>query len=100
MALRVINIITTKDRKMQAIYKNIMDPKLNPLMLLPIAQRFQVMLLLSTMWTVIFTVSIGAWFLYGALWIGHVLVLSGVLVTSTIFQSTPKRQALTYRDFP
>ena len=58
------------------------------------------MVLLSTMWTVIFTASIGAWFLYGALWIGHVLVLIGVLVTSTIFQSAPKRQALTYRDFP
>lgn len=77
-----------------------MDPKLNPLMHLPVAQRFQVMVMLSTMWTLIFTASIGMWSLYGILWAGHIMVLVGILVTATVFQRAPKRQRLTYRDYP
>lgn len=85
---------------MKRIYDSIMDPDTNPLMLLPVAQRFQIMVVLSTMWTAIFTASIGAWYLYGVLWAGHILVLIGVVITASIFKSAPKPQKLTYRDYP
>lgn len=85
---------------MRQIYENIMDSEKNPLMHLPVAQRFQVMVVLSTLWTAIFTASIGVWFLYGVLWAGHILVLIGLLVTAAIFQRAPKPQTLTYRDYP
>lgn len=85
---------------MLQIYETIMDSEKNPLMHLPVAQRLQLMVVLSTLWTAIFTASLGIWFLYGVLWAGHILVLFGIAVTATIFQNAPNPRTLTYRDFP
>lgn len=84
---------------MREFYDLVMDPKRNPLRHVPPAQRFQVMLLLSVMWTTIFTAAIGIWFLYGALLVGHALILTGIAVTAHVFSLSAKR-ARTYRDFP
>ncbi|MEP6343124.1 MAG: hypothetical protein ABJ275_07390 [Maricaulaceae bacterium] len=85
---------------MSQIYENIMDSEKNPLMQLAVTQRFQMMVLLSTLWTVIFTASISVWFLYGVLWIGYIFMAVGLLLTPIIFQYAPKSRTLTYRDFP
>ena len=78
-------------------YVAIMDSSRNPLRNLPPAQRFQVMIFLSVMWTTIFCAVGGLWFYYGELIIGHVLLALGILVTATIFRrasrAEPDRQA-------
>ena len=71
---------------MSGWYVAIMDSSRNPLRNLPPAQRFQVMVFLSVMWTTIFCAVGGLWFYYGELIIGHVLLALGVLVTATIFR--------------
>jgi hypothetical protein len=81
-----------------SIVKVVMDPENNPLRKLPSAQRFQIMVILSVMWTTIFCASAGAWFWYGELMIGHLLVALGIISTSFVFQSA--RPIATYRDFP
>ena len=63
------------------IYRAVMDSDRNPLNNLPRAQRFQIMVVLSSMWTTIFCTAAGAWFWYGELLFAHVLVALGVALT-------------------
>ena len=83
---------------MLTLYRGIMDSDTNPLRNLPPAQRFQVMVVLSVMWTTIFCVSAGAWLWYGELIVLHVLVALGCLVTGLTFHRA--RRTASYRDHP
>ena len=66
-------------------YNALMNDKYNPLRVLPPAQRFQAMLWLSIMWTVLFCLMMGLWTYFGELVIFHLLFALGFSVTSLIF---------------
>jgi hypothetical protein len=83
---------------MLELYRTVMDSDRNPLNTLPRAQRFQIMVVLSLMWTSIFCAGAGAWFWYGELLLAHILVALGVAFTGATFHSAAK-QAI-YRDYP
>jgi hypothetical protein len=83
---------------MLSLYQSIMDSERNPLRNLPPQQRFQIMVVLSLMWTTIFCTMAGLWFLYGELIALHVLFALGLAFTGTTFQSA--RKLATYRDHP
>ena len=68
-------------------YRAIMDPAVNPLTNLPASQRFQIMMYLGMMWTVIFCAGTGAWLWFGQLVVLHLLVALGPLVTGLTFRS-------------
>ncbi|MDC3347600.1 hypothetical protein OAW32_03350, partial [bacterium] len=58
---RKLCIIQTGNHKiMLQIYNNIMNSSKNPLSALPPAQRMQAMIILSVMWSTIFSLSTGA----------------------------------------
>ncbi|MBW0145227.1 hypothetical protein [Sphingomicrobium clamense] len=78
-------------------YNSVMSHRRNPLRGLDRTRRFQVMTLLSIMWTTIFSATFGAWFYFGELLIGHVLLLLGVIVTGVTFRVTEKKTG-TYRN--
>lgn len=78
-------------------YEAVMYHRRNPLRGLDRTRRFQVMTLLSIMWTTIFSATFGAWFYFGELMIGHVLLLLGVIVTGSTFRMT-ERKTGTYRE--
>lgn len=80
------------------LYRSIMDSNWNPLRQLPPAQRLQLMLFLSVMWTTIFCAVAGLWIWYEEFVIGHLLVCLGFLVTGDTFRKA--RRSVTYRDFP
>jgi hypothetical protein len=84
------------------IYELVMNSEKNPLRDLPPAFRFQVMTLLSVMWTTIFCATAGVWFLYGALMVGHVLAIIGLFITASTFAAarTGHLRPATYRDYP
>jgi hypothetical protein len=63
----------------------VMDPKVSPLRHLAAAQRFQIMCLLGTMWTLIFCLSLGLWAHYGFLLASHALMALGALITGLTF---------------
>jgi len=67
-------------------YSAVMDPSVSPLRNLPSSQRFQAMMALSMMWTLIFCAGTGAWLWYGELVVFHVLVALGVIVTGMTFR--------------
>ena len=83
----------------------VMNSELNPLRELAPARRFQVMTILSLMWTTIFCMGASAWFYYGELIVFHMLLAAGTLVTGATFETarnpTPApAQRATYRDHP
>lgn len=84
---------------MKTIYQGIMDPSRNPLWRLRPQRRFQIMTLLSTMWTTIFVSVAGLWFIWDELVLGHMLLAAGTLVTASTFRSV-KQEVKTYRDYP
>ena len=83
---------------MFGLYRSVMDSNVNPLRNLLPAQRFQVMTLLSIMWTTIFCAGAGAWAWYGELIVFHILIAFGFLVTGLTFYRAQSVE--TYRDHP
>ncbi len=73
---------------MRDLYKLVMDENRNPLRGLPKAQRFQIMMMLSTMWTTIFCLAFGLWAWWGSLIIAHMPLALGVFLTGWTFHST------------
>lgn len=80
---------------MRKSYELIMDENKNPLQGLPKAQRFQIMVFLSAMWTTVFCLAIGSYAYWGELVLGHVALGSGVLITALTFRTVRRR---THRD--
>ena len=80
---------------MRVSYQVLMDENKNPLQNLPKTQRFQIMVVLSCMWSTIFCVAIGSWFWWGELILGHVVVAIGIAFTSITFSVAGKN---THRD--
>ncbi len=68
------------------LYKLIFDADKNPFWKLPATVRFQVMIILSFMWSVIFSVGIGTWSYFGYSVLVHIPIVLGVVFTSWIFQ--------------
>ena len=79
-------------------YRTIMDSNRNPLRNLPPAQRFQIMVILSLMWTAIFCAGAGAWMWYGELVVLHVLLALGTLITGLTFRAAGRVKS--YSDHP
>ena len=75
---------------MRELYDTIMNESLNPLRALPKAQRFQLMMLLSTMWTTLFCLSFGLWAYWGSLMAIHLPLALGVMITGMTFNSASK----------
>ena len=72
---------------MKNAFAVVMDEERNPLRELPPAQKFQLMTLLSGMWVSLFCLTIGAWFLWDELFIGHVALAIGITLTALTFRS-------------
>jgi len=82
-------------------YAVVMDDNVNPLKNLPRTVRFQLMTVLSFMWSSIFTIWIGQAWILGPSMAGHMILLLGVLFTAEIFQRARRRTVSydeTFRD--
>jgi hypothetical protein len=75
---------------MLPLYRTVMDPNVNPLRATPPAQRFQMMVYLSVMWTAIFCAAAGAWFWYGQILAVHLLFAAGFLITGLTFHAADR----------
>ena len=68
------------------IYDLVMDAEKNPCMQLPKIVRFQLMIVMSYMWSAVFTIWVGTMY---SLWpsiVGHTALLVGVFFTADIFR--------------
>jgi hypothetical protein len=82
-------------------YRVIMDDNINALRTLPRTVRFQLMTVLSFMWSSIFTIWIGSTWLLGPTVAAHMLLLVGVVFTADQFRQVRRRTVSydeTFRD--
>ena len=78
-------------------YSLIMNPETNALFRLPKIVRFQLMTVLALMWSVIFSVWIGAVSMIGPSMAAHSILLLGVFFTADIFRRSNKGRTLDHR---
>lgn len=71
-------------------YRLLMDPEVNPLRRLPKAVRFQLMMVLSWMWSVIFCLWVWQIVFIGPTILGHSILLAGIFFTAEIFRRARK----------
>ena len=83
---------TIRSTNMSNWVRAVMGPKLNPLAKLQPAHRFQVMIALSVMWSLIFCGMAGITVWYPAYVAAHVaLLVIGTVVTTIVFRSASRR---------
>jgi len=69
----------------------VMDPAHNPLAALPPMPRYQMMVVLASMWSFIFCAMVGWWMLFPYWILGHIALLTlGTFVTNWTFNSVSK----------
>lgn len=81
------------------LYDLVMDPERNPLQALPKMVRFQFMVVLAYMWSVVFSIYVGAIVLVGPSIVVHTILLVGVFFTADIFRRA-RRRSLGYQAQP
>ena len=65
-----------------------MNTDYNGIASLPNMVKFQLMIILSFMWSIIFTFIIGSYLVFGPTMIAHILFLIGIYFTSDIFKKS------------
>lgn len=84
---------------MREWYDMVMNEEVNPLKNLHKPPRFQIMTLLSFMWTTLFCFAFGAWLWFEELVLAHMAVLLGITVTGIVFYRA-RRSAPRADDLP
>ena len=72
-------------------YNLIMNSDSNGLSSLPNIVKFQLMTLLSFMWSIIFTLMVGSYLVLGPTLLLHVLFLIGVYFTADVFKKVKSK---------
>jgi hypothetical protein len=80
-----------KTSMVKYLYNLVMDPERNPLQALPKMVRFQYMVILAYMWSVVFSIYLGAIAVLGPSIAAHTILLIGVFFTADIFRRARDR---------
>lgn len=79
-------------------YKLIMDDERNPFNGLPKVVRFRFMLILSYMWSAVFSIWIGSMFSLWPMIVGHTAVVVAIFFTADVFRLARGQQNRDYRN--
>jgi hypothetical protein len=84
--------------KIIASWRSVMDSEVNPLRTLPPSRRYQIMIALGLMWSVVFCAMIGILQYAPYYFIAHVfLVFCGAVITNGVFRAAEANK-LSHRD--
>jgi hypothetical protein len=72
--------------KIKDIYTAVFDDSSNDLRAMAKPVRFQLMVMLAWMWSVIFSLGIGSFYWFGTMVVAHMLAIFGVFVTTEVFR--------------
>ena len=70
----------------------IMDNRYNPLRIMDMASQHYFMQVLAWMWSMVFSMSFLSIFHFQIVWLAHVLFVSGLFVTVTVFRHAESRR--------
>lgn len=71
----------------------VMNEKRNPLRSFPLMTAHMMMQILAWMWSIVFALALGSYFVFGVSVIGHALVLAGVFGTLAVFRRAEQQRA-------
>ena len=71
-------------------YAVVMDDEQNVFASLPKVRRFQIMTVLSMMWSAVFTAYVGSYIIFGPTVIAHLVVLLAIFFTADVFRRAEK----------
>ncbi len=71
----------------------VMNEERNPLRHFPLMTAHMVMQVLAWMWSVIFSVAVGSYLMFGISVVGHVLIIAGVFATLAVFRHAERQRA-------
>ncbi len=77
------------------IWNTVMDSRFNPLKHMDLASSHYLMQVLAWMWSMIFSVSFFSIYIFGYVWLSHMLVIAGVFITLTVFNTSSTRRTQT-----
>ena len=80
------------------LYAFVMDHEKNPLSTLPKMVRFQWMMVLSFMWSAVFTIWLGSTIVLGPTVLGHAVLLVAIFFTADMFRRAKQYSAVSHRD--
>ena len=75
------------------LWLSLMDETKNSLRWLPLTTAHMLLQILAWMWSAIFSVAVGSYFVFGITAVGHSLIIAGLVITYLVF-----RQAETEND--
>ncbi len=77
---------------MTMTWNAVMDNRFNPLKYMDLAAKHYLMQVLAWMWSMIFSLSFLSIYVFGYVWLAHLLVIAGVFITISIFKGSESRQ--------
>ena len=69
-------------------YNLVMNSETNGLSDLPNMVKFQLMTILSFMWSIVFTLMVGSYLVLGPTMLLHIFFLVGIFFTSTVYKNS------------
>lgn len=76
----------TLDNKVRFGSLAIMDETKNPLKSQSLPVAHMMMQLLAWMWSAIFSISLGSYFVFGITAVAHMMIVAGIFITMWVFQ--------------
>jgi hypothetical protein len=83
-----------KNEYLEKAWSSIMDENKNPFRNYPLTTAHMLMQSLAWMWSVIFSVSIGSYVVFGITAIGHALFIGAAFMTLVVFQRAEQQKNL------
>ena len=82
-----------KNNFVESSWGAVMDETKNPLRKYSLPTAHMLMQVLAWMWSAIFSISVGGYFVFGVTIAGHVLVIAGVFITLMIFENADAKKS-------
>ena len=83
----------TEKNNLTDTWASVMDESKNPFKNYSLSTAHMMMQLLAWMWSAIFSISIGSFFVFGVTAVGHLLVIAGIFITLMVFENSEAQNA-------
>ena len=84
-----------KHETVKTAWDAVMNEERNPLRTFPLMTAHMLMQILAWMWSVIFSLAVGSYLVFGITVVGHTLIVAGLIITLAVFRQAEQREATT-----
>jgi len=80
------------ESRIRTAWHAVMNERRNPLRNFPLMTAHMMMQILAWMWSIVFALAFGSYFVFGVTVVGHALILAGVFATLAVFRRAERPQ--------